>query len=454
MLNEHDESSIYEIIRGKIDIQNVATNHQFSKMFKLSSLYKYTSNYIERCFAMVVDTHNFLELEYTLIAKIMTSSELHITSEVEVYNAVDRWLKYSIAERSKFAQSLLLKVRLHLLSGSTLKHLLSKSSSFTAIDECTAIIKTKIINTERFKEKSRTYYTNRSCNQKDFNVLFCGGLNYFHEELVQHVIQISGHNFNDVKVLPSMIEKRGFSTAVCIKGEVYVFGGYVDSHKPILSVEKYSCSTNTWNNVGSMLDNRELFSVCAFMDKIYVIGGSFFDKNRLITSVTDACLVFDATYYKWKEIVGMSQARRDAASAVFEEKIVVSGGWDNNRNKLNTVQSYDVIGEEWSPMPSMIGSKSLHSLVVVKNKLFVIGCGIDTCEVFDNSCRKFVDIKRPQEDSLDLDQVISIGSNIFVMQCDSSSLFCYDVDNDKWSEKPFEVTKHFGNSSCVKLPWY
>ena len=70
---------------------------------------------------MVGDTQNFLELDYFLVAKILASSDLVITSEVEVYNAADRWLKYKIEERRKFAKHLLLKVRLPLLSDNTLQ---------------------------------------------------------------------------------------------------------------------------------------------------------------------------------------------------------------------------------------------------------------------------------------------------------------------------------------------
>ena len=70
-----------------------------------------------------------------------------------------------------------------------------------------------------------------------------------------------------------------------------------------------------------------------------------------------------------KKVAGMNEARRDAACTVFEGRIVVSGGLDINYNKLNTVDSYDVIADEWSPMANMIQSKRYHSSVVVRNKL-------------------------------------------------------------------------------------
>ena len=40
----------------------------------------------------------------------------------------------------------------------------------------------------------------------------------------------------------------------------------------------------------------------------------------------------------------MNETKSDSACAVFEENIVVSGGFDN-RNRLNTVKSYDVFAD-------------------------------------------------------------------------------------------------------------
>ena len=398
---------------------------------------------------MMVDTDNFLELDYTLVARILASSELLITSEVEVYNAADRWLKYNIEERRKFAKDLLLKVRLHLLSDDTLKHLLSKPSSFTAIDECISIVELNLTSrTECFKEKSGTYYNHRYCNQKKFNILVCSGYHGIYQVLVKDVNQINGSNFNEVTAMLPMIKERQYSKAVCLKGEVYVFGGLDNNHNWVMSVEKYSPSTNTWNIVADMFDDRKHFRLCAFMDKILIIGSY---KNL---SVTSSCLQFNTKDNNWKEVSSMNEAREDAACAVFEGRIVVSGGYDNNDNKLNTVESYDVIADDWSSMPNMNDSKYWHSLVVVKRKLFAIGCGTDICEVFESSNKKFVSIKSPSTNYLCLNQVISIGSNIFAFQDNYSSIFCYDVDKDEWTKESCEITEQLDSYACVKVPCY
>ena len=299
-------------------------------------------------------------------------------------------------------------------------------------------------------------YTRRYCNQDCFNILLCGGYYRGFGNVVNTVNQISGKNFEYQNDFPPMIEERYESKAVCLKAEIYVFGGFDKNHTLIKSVQKYSPSTNTWNKVGDMFDDRKDFCVCAFMDKIVVIGGCYGEEedDDDIWSSSHSCLLLDTKVNKWKEVARMNQARYYAACAVFEERVVVSGGCDNNHTESNKVESYDVVSDKWSLMSNMTSSKYCHSLTVAKNKLFVIGYGEHTCEVFDYYCKKFVEIRSPQTIYLFLNRAISIGSKIIVFQNIKSSIFIYDVDKDEWSEESCEVTKILDNSSCVKLPWF
>ena len=221
-----------------------------------------------------------------------------------------------------------------------------------------------------------------------------------------------------------------------------------------MSVEKYSPTTNTWTVVGNMFDERKYFCACAFMDKIYILGGKIFKNNRTIKF----CLQFNTrndnfSDKSWKEIARMKETRYSAACTVFKGKIIVCGGKDNYTNKLKTVELYDVFGDKWTSMPSMINSKCLHSLVTLKNKLFVIGYGSDSCEVFDNFNKKFVDLKSPYS-PFNLNKALSIGNKILIFINNSSLVFSYDVDKDEWSKESCKGTTNLKDFSYAKLPSY
>ena len=80
-----------------------------------------------------------------------------------------------------------------------------------------------------------------------------------------------------------------------------------------------------------MYDEHRLFCVCAFMDRVFVFGGS------LDGIASYSCLQFDTKEYSWKEFSAMKETRIRAACAVFEERIVVCGGY--RILDLNSVES-------------------------------------------------------------------------------------------------------------------
>ena len=135
-----------------------------------------------------------------------------------------------------------------------------------------------------------------------------------------------------------MITERHFTEVVYAKGNLYFFGGFDNNQDLITSVDKYSFTSKTWCQVAQMYDDRKFFRACAFMEKVFVIGGEV---------LMNSCLQFDTSDCSWEEVARMNEARSGAACAIFEEKIIVSGGLDYNYNDLNYVESFDVLPNIW-----------------------------------------------------------------------------------------------------------
>ena len=152
----------------------------------------------------------------------------------------------------------------------------------------------------------------------------------------------------------------------------------------------------------------------------------------------------------------MIEARSHAACAVFEGNVIVAGGWCNEGRDTDSVESYDVIGDEWSPMANMVECKMDHSLVVVKDKLYVIGY-LYPCEIFDNYCKKFVVLKMPTEQEyfflLYYRQTLLIGQKIYFFEDEDGSAIYYDVDKGDCSYELCDVTKDLRHYACVTVPW-
>ena len=335
LLNEIEDNNINKIMMSGTDIKNCLITYYSSNIFKLSSLIKVSMSLIERCFSMIGDSDNFLELDFITIKKILSSSELNIDSELQVFNAADSWLSHDITKRSKYAKDLLSMVRLPLLSIPALKEVLDRVS--LNYPECSQIFESVLVKKQQLN--STTFnITSRYCNQTNFNIFVCGGKNVNLKKVSNGVEILNAKSFSTTHKLPHMNKTRCRFGAVCIKGEVYVFGGYDKNYKTVRSVDKYSPATNTWEHVADMMDFRRFFSACSFMDYVDIMGG--YKCNGAYNTAT--CFEFNTKSLKWKEVSSMNDRRKQSASSVFEGRIIVSGGYNNG--SLNTVEAYDHVG--------------------------------------------------------------------------------------------------------------
>ena len=338
-LNEIECSKVCTILKENLQVKNATSVYCFVNLFNLSSLQISTLNYIERFFTIVSDNESFLELEYNFISIILASSELLITSEIEVFKVANRWLNHNIEERSKYAEDLYLKCRLHLLSTETIKHLF-KDSTFTKVYGCVKTLNKMLdCRVNSFYRFSSTYHTSRYCSNNHFKLMVLGGHNDKTSTACSNFSCIDVKKLGNVEAYPPM--KMGFFShrVVYLKGDIYVFGGCTSIYKKewIKSVDKYSLIFKTWSQVAEMNNYLQYFCVCAFVDKIFVAGG--YTEGQTFNS----CLQFNTNDYSWKIVASMKEPRSSAACAVFEERIVVSGGLINDCDELNSVELFDVL---------------------------------------------------------------------------------------------------------------
>ena len=148
---------------------------------------------IERWFTTSADSKDFLELDFTLVAAILNSSELLIDSELQVFRAMNAWLNHNIIERSKYAKYLLQRVRLSLLTVPALENILIKSLWISEDDEYFNIIN-EVIRNKKLLHSSELKSINRYCSQDNFNILFVGGKN-IKNDIVRSAFTVNANNF-------------------------------------------------------------------------------------------------------------------------------------------------------------------------------------------------------------------------------------------------------------------
>ena len=204
-----------KVVEEKLKMEISVAVYQFSELFNFSNLNRVTLSYIERCFTMVVGSENFLNLSFSSLSKILSSSQLHITSELKIFDAADKWLSQNKKQCQKFAKQLLLKVRFHLLSEDCLKIVFENSKSFSKSYECRELINKVSQNKDEFFKKLNVHSTSRYCNQELFRILICGGYDERLKTTIKSTKELDVNDLSSVQECPSMIKERVNPKLVC-----------------------------------------------------------------------------------------------------------------------------------------------------------------------------------------------------------------------------------------------
>ena len=284
--------------------------------------------------------------------------------------------------------------------------------------------------------------SSRSCSQKCFDILIHGenlqiGGNFV--EVLRYGGQKVKNKFDYLPDFRSVENFKPFKT-VYLKGKIFVFSR--NAFREEVSVKEYCLIGSKWSTSAKTRDKRNMRNFCALVDTIYVFGGAHDWK-------TDPCLQFDTRRRQWREFGGMKKGRVLAACAVFNGRVVVSGGNEDGGGgrSLDSVEAYD--GWEWGGMPRMVRARYNHEMFAVKNKLFVIGW--KSIEMLNGD--KFVEIKWLQEMGQLLLQPVWVHGNsvLFVLVSGKRLVASYDAVKNKWFKESFEETESINYKIVLKI---
>ena len=454
-LKEENDKQYAQLVNQKITLKNVLLYYKLSKVFNLRKIYKKAYGYIVSYFFRVSKTEYFLQLDFSYVRRILSSSELYIDSELEVMNSAIEWLSYDYENRIKLAEDLFLTVRFPLLPDHVVTDALRRyqtiSSSFALhIDKkCIEQLEMFLHNKKYFyNDKSSLHYQNRYCSQKNCNILVCGGFNAKKNTKDCNVTIVDGKNFDKYKFL-NQFPKCDFINVANVKNQFYMIAMF--ENKKSIIVQRYNFITNTWESTELVLNTYiKYLQVCSFLTKIFFIGGC----NRRV-GILKSCFNFDTITYETTSIKQMNEARVNSACAVFEGRVVVSGGRTIHSDNLKTIEAYDHVSNTWSYMPNMVHGRSGHALIAVRNNLYVLGGNTSVCEVLNSFSRKFTVLKSLSsvKDTGDyvMKEAFAIANKIMILKSGSAKLVVYDLETSELSEVPFNATRDIERYGCLKI---
>lgn len=367
-----------EFLRSQLDPSNCLGIRAFADTHSCIELQSIAEKYMQNNFIDVIESDEFLLLPVSQLIETISTDELNVKNEEQVYQAVMNWIGQNVNERKQYLGQLMSHVRLPLLNT---KFLVTKVGNDPLIKQdqvCRDLI-----------DEAKDYHLlplDRSSMQgprtkprKPFlvsEILFAVG-GWCSGDAISSVEMFDPQNTTNNecwKIVTSMSKRRcGVGVAV-LNQQIYAIGGH-DGQSYLNSVERYDPLTNQWNlDVQPTSSCRTSVGVAVLDEIIYAVGGQ--DGVSCLSFVEK----YDVLSNRWSRVASMSTRRLGVAVCVHDSKLYAIGGSDGV-SPLNTVEKYDPKTNRWTPCAPMLTRRKHLGCIVHKNYIYAVGGRDDITEL-------------------------------------------------------------------------
>ncbi|KAJ8267273.1 hypothetical protein COCON_G00124450 [Conger conger] len=381
-----------DFLKEQVDAANCLGISVLAECLDCPELKKVADDFIHQHFTEVYKMDEFLQLDVKRVTHLLNQDTLTVRAEDQIYDAAVRWLRYDEPNRQQYIVDILDRVRFPLVSKNFLSKTVQAEPLIQDNPECLKMVisgmRYHLLSPEDREELGESSRPRRK--KHDFRIALFGGsqpqsCRYFNPKdyswtdircpfekrrdaaavFWDNVVYILGGSqlfpikrmdcYNVVK--DSWYSKLGppnprDSLAACAsKGKIYTSGGSEVGNSPLSLFECYDTRTESWQNKPSMLMARCSHGIVEANGLIYVCGGSL--GNNVSGRVLNNCEAYDPNTETWTELCGMREARKNHGLVFVNERIYAVGG-QNGMGGLDSVEFYDIGGNEWcaaAPMP-------------------------------------------------------------------------------------------------------
>ena len=373
-------------LHRNLEPQNCLGIRNFAEAHGCQELSNAVDQYALKNFSEVAKGPEFLQHSCQNIEKLIKSSELYISNEQEVFEAIVTWVRHSPEEREPMLPQLMKHVRLSLLP---VKYLIKE------VDTCDLV--------------------KRSLQCRDFV-----------DEAKQYHLVPEERSFMDAT--ERMVPRK--STV----GTLFAVGGKESSDSITRSVECYNLYEDKWEKAPDLLVRRQQLGVGALGGKIFAVGGS--DGSLRLSSVE----CFDPATRSWSFVGPMGTCRSGVGVGVLSGAMYAAGGYDG-RSCLSSVERYDQEKNVWCNVSNMSIKRSFPGVAVYRDSIYVFGGNdgssfLSIAEVYDPHVNRWRNIARLNSPRAGigvsiLEHCIYIaGGNDGTSRLDSMEFI--DVREEKW----------------------
>ena len=381
-------------LEREISKSNCISIFYFAEKYQCDELITNTRKFIHANFASVAEMEEFLNLEAEEVERWISSDEISVADEADVFKIVSKWIEQDKRERKASFQQLFRHVRLAFVSRDFLLDVVT-NELVEEDSDCLKLISKALKLSGFFSEESHLQSPRKGLETRA--IVACGGkytLCYLPEKDEWKCL---ADGLSERSLLAEMLSYRdqlyAFSSdgegerydpvvngwftldlstttltkVAVVSSEIYAIEINKSTKKS--TVKRYDFERYSWRPVLSSHEGcRSGSCVVAAGNHLYVCGGLLDSAHDFVTKAER----FDTVGNKWEEIANMQQKRWNAFGVASEGKIFVAGGADW-QGHLKTCEMFNVSTNEWQFIGSLNVARAFGSMVCLKRTLYALG---------------------------------------------------------------------------------
>ena len=374
---------------------NCISTFYLAEKYECDELITNSRLFIHKNIVSVAKLDEFLLLQAKEIERWISSEEITVKEEADVFKIILDWVNHRKNERKTAFEELFGHVRLSFLSRDYLEdvvtnELVRENSACVKLVMDAAMKMATFVDEDHLPQSPRKGQETRVIVARGGKYTFCyipeedlwkrlpDGLKDKNANLHQMIkfrdqLFIFG-GYEDTErydpafnVWSELILYRDSAKLVVLKGEIYAVE--VNIYSTNTTIKKYNVKRCTWETLISSCEGcRENACVIAAGSHLYLFGGKIPHKEEYVAKAQR----FDTVENKWEEIADMHEGRSDAFGVANENKIFVAGGLRNG-TKLKTCEIYNISTNEWQLVANLNVPRFHGSMICLNGKLYVLG---------------------------------------------------------------------------------
>lgn len=433
-----------EFLKKQLHPSNCLGIMSFADLHSCSNLLQESQRFARKHFPEVVkQSEEYLNLRCSEVIELISSNELGVPTEEDVFEAVIQWVKHDKEHRMQHLADLIHQVRYELLSSNyVLKHV-AEDDMLKDVTGC----KDFIIDALKYHLMSPS--ERASLSGRHISRIRIGG--------PQSIVVVGGQAPKAIKNIeiydvqthacklgPELVSRRCRCGVTVLNGSVYAVGGF-DGTSRVRSVERLDLEQGRWVPVEHMLSRRSTLGVGVLNGQLYAVGG--FDG----TNGLDTIERYSPETNQWANVASMSTRRSSVGVAIMNGYLFAVGGYDGTaRQCLNLVERYDPSTDEWVAIEPMTQRRSGAAVAVIDGALYAIGGhdgpdirkSVERLDPTMGKWRKVPDMAVPRRNAA----AVVVHNLLYVVGGDDgienlSSIEVFDPVNESWKEAEGRLTR-------------